>query len=87
MDSHEYRIIVLSSHEYCIIVLSSQNKLVGCPLGVPISYYFIFTVKPVLSSHSKEDQKLLFKTNHCLMQVKSIAKCSKRAFCNTLDLH
>ena len=26
------------SQEYCITVLSSQNKLVGCPLGVPISY-------------------------------------------------
>ena len=25
----------------------------------------------------KEDQKLVFKTNYCLMQVKSIAECSK----------
>ena len=25
--------------------------------------------------------------NYRLMQVKSIAECSKRAFCNTLDLH
>ena len=30
-----------------------------------------FTVKPVLSSHSKK------KTNYRLMQVKSIAECSK----------
>ena len=28
------------------------------------------TVKPVLSSHSKEDQKLVFNTNYCLSQVK-----------------
>ena len=27
------------------------------------------------------------KTNYRLMQVKSIAECSKRAFCNTFDLH
>ena len=34
------------------------------------------TVKPVLSGHSQKDQKLVFKTNYCLMQVKSFAKCS-----------
>ena len=45
------------------------------------------TVKPILSSHSKEDQKLFFKTDYRLMQVKSIAECSKRAFCSTFDLH
>ena len=33
------------------------------------------TVKPVLSGHSK-DQKLVFKNNYRLMQVKSIAECS-----------
>ena len=45
------------------------------------------TVKPVLSSHSKKDQKLVFKTDYSLMEVKNIAECSKRAFCNTFDLH
>ena len=45
------------------------------------------TVKPVLSSHSKEDQKLVFKTDYRLMQVQSIVECFKRAFCNTFDLH
>ena len=35
----------------------------------------------------KEDQKLVFNTEYWLMQVKSIAECSKRAFCNTFDLH
>ena len=33
--------------------------------------------KPVLSSHTKEDKKLVFKTIYGLMQVKSIAECSK----------
>ena len=46
-----------------------------------------FTVKPVLSSHTKEDQKLFFKTDYGLMHFKSIAECSKRAFCNTFDLY
>ena len=32
-------------------------------------------------------QKLAFKTDNRLMHVKSIAECSKRAFCNTSDLH
>ena len=30
------------------------------------------TVKPVLSDHSKKDQKLVFKNDYRLMQVKSI---------------
>ena len=46
-----------------------------------------YTVKPVLSGHSKRESKLVFKTAYRLMQVKSIAECSKRAFCNTFDLH
>ena len=43
------------------------------------------TVKPVLSGRSKEDQILVFKTDYRLMQVKSIAECSKRAFFNTFN--
>ena len=34
------------------------------------------TVKPVLSGHSKEGQKYVFKTDNRLMQVKSITECS-----------
>ena len=45
------------------------------------------TVKPVLSGHSKIDKTNIFKTNGSLIKVESIAKCSKRAFCNTFDLH
>ena len=37
-----------------------------------------YTVKPVLSGHSKEDQKLVFKNDYHLIQVKNIAECSKR---------
>ena len=36
-----------------------------------------YTVKPVLSGHSKRRPKLVFKTNYRLMQAKSIAECSK----------
>ena len=39
---------------------------------------FKYTVKPVLSSHSK-DHKIDFKTDYCLMRVKSIAECSKHS--------
>ena len=45
------------------------------------------TVNPVLSRHSKRTPKLVFKTNYRLMQVKSIAECSRAAFSNTFDLH
>ena len=42
-----------------------------------------YKVEPVLSGHSKKDQKLVFKTDFHLMQVKS---CSLGAFSNTFDL-
>ena len=42
-----------------------------------IFHFSITTVKPVLSGHSKRRPKLFFKTDYCLMQVKSIAECSK----------
>ena len=45
------------------------------------------TVKPVLSDPSKRRLNLVFKTDYRLMQVKGIAECSKRAFCNTFELH
>ena len=45
------------------------------------------TVKPILSVHSKRRPRLDFMTDYRLMQVKSIAECSMRAFCHTFDLH
>ena len=44
-------------------------------------------VKPVLSGYSKIDKTKVLKSNGSLMKVESIAECSKRTFCNTLDLH
>ena len=41
--------------------------------------YPLSRVKPVQNGHSKSDQKLIFKTNYRLMQVKSIAECSKES--------
>ena len=52
-----------------------------------LTVFSVSTVKPVLSGHSKKTPKLVFKTDYLLMQVESIAECSKRAFCNTFDLH
>ena len=61
--------------------------LPGNTAFLPFNKGNIFTVKPVLSGHSKGRPKLVFKTDYRLMQVKSIAECSKRAFCNTFDPH
>ena len=47
----------------------------------------VYTVKPVLSGHSKIDKTKVLKTNGSLMKVESIAECSLGAFCNTFDLH
>ena len=38
--------------------------------------YLGYTVKPVLSGHSKIDKTKILKTNSSLMKVKSIAECS-----------
>ena len=38
----------------------------------------LITVNSVLSGHSKRRQKLVFKAEYRLVQVKSIAECSKR---------
>ena len=70
-------------------------------MGLPIVYFKGSEVaflnydvkKPVLSRHSKRTPKLVFKTDYRIMQIKSIAECSKGgrsrigAFCNTFDLH
>ena len=53
--------------EFCVIVFKT---------------YFFFakpTVEPVLSGHSKRRLKLAFKAKFFLMQVKSIAECSKES--------
>ena len=52
-----------------------------------LSKQYMHTVKHVLSGHSKIDKIKVLKTNGSLMKVESIAECSKRAFCNTFDLH
>ena len=35
----------------------------------------------------KKDQKMVFKTDHRLMQAISIVEYSKRAFCNNFEFH
>ena len=50
-------------------------------------YSHLYTVKPVLSDHSKIDKTKILKTNGSLMKVESIAVCSLGAFCNTFDLY
>ena len=58
-------------------------NMVKSSAGVEQVGAWLTTVKPVLNGHSKRKPKLVFKTDYRLMQVKSIAECSKRAFCNT----
>ena len=66
----------------------NQTRLVFAMIDVHTRLFNTnITVRPVLSGHSKEDPKLVFKTDYCLMKVESIADCSRRAFCNTFDLH
>ena len=45
------------------------------------------TVKDCLKRPLKKSPKYVFNTDTRLLQVKSIAECSRGAFCNTFDLH
>ena len=61
-----------------------QNLEIFWPCKVSARYIVTYaapnesiTVKPVLSGHSKRMLKIVFKTYYRLMQVKSIAECSK----------
>ena len=63
-----------------VILLSCENSSLVDFESTKID----ITVKPVLSSLRL---KIVFKPDYGLMQVKSLAECSKRAFCDTLDLH
>ena len=49
----------------------------------------VFTLRysETLNGHSIIDKTEVLKTNASLMKVESIAERSKRAFCNTFDLH
>ena len=48
-------------------------------LHVVWMWNIVYTVKPVLSNHSKIDKTKILLTNGSLMQVKSIAECSLRS--------
>ena len=70
----EYRQVLVEvkkCNKKCILVPSV------CFYGKSILKSILNTVKPVLSGHSKRTPKLVFNTNYRLMQVKSIAECSK----------
>ena len=64
-------VICFSAEKDYDIMLKSKVKEGGQKVNTFI------TVKPVLSDHSKRRSKLVFKTNYCLMQVKSTSECSR----------
>ena len=74
-ESSDSRRVITFFKEFLLLLFFSQ-RLNG-----------YFTVKPVLSGHSKIDKTKVLKTNGSLMKVESIAECSLGAFCNTFDLH
>ena len=61
-------------HSLYIIASLTENRSIPCFLDA----LKIDIVKPALRGHSKRP-KMFFKTDYCLMQVKSIAECSNRA--------
>ena len=68
-----------------VCLISSENSTRNCVNHCVPNHMLVYTVKPVISSHSNRSKNLVWEANYCLMQVKSIAECSKGgAFCNTL---
>ena len=51
---------------------SGPNQKMVCHKHIVLN-----TVNPVKNGHTQKDRKLVFKTSYSLMQVKSIAECSK----------
>ena len=82
-----------SVREVCTFVISTIISCAGPNylfFFASANYFllpFQYTVKPVLSDHSKIDKTKVLMTNGSLMKVESIAECSLGAFCNTFDLH
>ena len=74
-------------HKFNVLKENSANPEQLASADQDLHYSQDNTVDSVLSGHSERRQKLVFKTDYSLMQVKSIAECSMRAFCNTFDLH
>ena len=84
-------ILFLLIHCFMLLQLFVGVFVVFCFVMYILAYFLVltrkswllfFTVKPVLSGHSKRRQKMVSKTDYYLMQVKSIAECS-----NTFDLY
>ena len=89
-----HRIIneVILENQETVICQQNYFFFLIVPVVDPVKNVYIrkkckCTLKAVLSDHSKIDKTKVFKTNGSLMKVESIAECSKRAFCNTFDLH
>ena len=66
-----------------MLILKEKQFLKSVPEMLHSCLTDSYTIKPVLSNHSKED----IKTDNSLMQVISIAECSLGAFCNTFEQH
>ena len=79
VQEFEYIFPKLSGHWLAPVIRVFLYKNVERP--------WFYTVKPVLSGHSKIDKTKVLKANSSLMKVESIAECSLGAFCNTFDLH
>ena len=71
--------------------IQTQNSLLVFTHSHILQHRARYTVKPVLSGHSKRRPKLVFKTNFGLMQVKIIAECSPWSIlqyvCPSLSYH
>ena len=51
-------------------------KLKQFETGLKLYAGLVYTVKPVLSGHSKKDKTKILMKNGSLMKIKSIAECS-----------
>ena len=57
-------------------VVDSLLNVAPIACGRCIGPCFVMYSQTCKNDHSQKDQKLVFNTNYCLMQVKSIAECS-----------
>ena len=78
-----YLYLYVNDECHCFLYMAKRKTKCVSPRNVkPLTKH-----EPTSAATKKEDQILVYRNEYRPMQVKRIAECSKRAFCNTFDLH
>ena len=91
-NQKNFNILQLFFSEFILFVSLQVHTLMNTRWKLLIEALLMITLTKCVPENIRtlllfEIEKCFFKTDYRLMQVKSSAECSKRAFCNTFDIH